>query len=957
MTICSKKLPCFTFVTKNSAANSIDLSDRSGQIIACAEALKGRAEVGAIIGLCFRTGPDLVFWWLGAILAGFRPLILQYPTGKQARSYWQSSIEDTIDRADLTAIIADDAVAQVLSGNHSAFVINQPLPDAVENSTFVLDDFSIIQLSSGTTGFRKAVEFTAGQLHDHVEDFNATLELTEDDTIVSWLPLYHDMGYIACFVMPLILGVPVVMMDPEDWVEDKGLLFSTIEKHRGTVCYMPNFGFEVMSGCEVGDVSSMRFWISCSEPVFESTARKFMKHVGQPEDRFAACYAMAENVFAMTQSTGIRVARLDDEDVVSCGPPIRNVEIKTVDGELWVRSRASITSYMSKESIVDDEGFYPTGDMGHIVDGEIYVTGRKRDLMIQAGKKYYLSTVDAAVNRLVPEARGRVATLEDYDERLATSKAVVLIEAQDFFTRAGHNEIKEKILDDCGLDHVEINFVPPRFLTKTSSGKINRVLSLKHWKQVQDAKGVSLKTDPASDIHREFATLPFDKPAKHVLDSLSETVLRIILSDTGVPFESEWTLNDYLEAVGQNNGQDTEKDQAIRVASLADRRLMRFLKQEHLDEIGLAVGHSIEVEHLCCPPTPILLSDLIFVDYFLPRIEDKEPFTHLVRSVNKLRSSSLVLIDDTAELFFSLSQVYPVLSHRLERTREADLVGLRWQSYARGHDKLPVAVVAGVWIDVEDRAKTIDMLAQYLGIPIYKIATLTSLQEYTRDWDLIELQSLASPGLKPLAPDRIQSFLEGRIRDTRGGVRLVDAQQGDALRLNDLPHFCAQYVDRQNLDLVLEEFESFCIAGSPSSVTYIPKKLDELAKPYFFVASPNKETLEAATDFDCLLMCGPTVRVDIDAPTAFVMGTVEGTGTKNCEEHPEIKDVSFWARNCLVHTSDWYSLSEPVNQSELASQLEAARLDAVEARDQRLAEQAKRREARQERLRNRLFSN
>src|SRR5262249_6891073 len=108
-------------------------------------------------------------------------------------------------------------------------------------------DAAILQMSSGTTGQRKAIRFTLQQIGRHADDYNATLGLSANDRIVSWLPLYHDMGFIACFVMPLLFGVPVAMIDPIDWVHSPGLLFDVIETVGGTLCFLPNFGFEVMS--------------------------------------------------------------------------------------------------------------------------------------------------------------------------------------------------------------------------------------------------------------------------------------------------------------------------------------------------------------------------------------------------------------------------------------------------------------------------------------------------------------------------------------------------------------------------------------------------------------------------------------------------------------------------------------------------------------------------------------
>ncbi|MAN15134.1 MAG: hypothetical protein CL945_10795 [Dinoroseobacter sp.] len=941
--ISSHDLPPLTFVGSDREETVLELSRSAGQILACAEVVKARIGQGQNVGLCFRTGPDLVLWWFGALLAGARPLIMQYPTGKQAKSYWESSVNDTIGRAELELIIADAPTTARLSEHHDALLLNSALPDPLPQTSFVLDDFSIIQLSSGTTGFRKAVEFTSQALRFHAEDYNETLQLAGDDVIVSWLPLYHDMGYVACFVVPLFLGVPVVMTDPEVWVQDKSILFSMIEKYNGTICYMPNFGFEVMCNFAPAKMNSMRYWISCSEPVFERTARKFMAHIGQDEDRFSACYAMAENIFAISQSTGIKTAMIDDVAVVSCGPPIPNVDIKIVDGEIWVRSRSSITSYLSQDSITDEDGYYPTGDMGEVIDGELHVTGRKRDILVQAGKKFMLSTIDGIVNQVVPEARGRVATVEDFDDRLATSKAIVLIEAKDFITRDDHGAVARKILDESGLDHLEVQFVPPRFLTKTSSGKMNRPISLAHWKAVEAAKTRSLAVDVASEIIREFKHLPFDKPIRETLDSLSATVLRIIIGDAGIAYDPDLTLDAYVDAARSAEPQEASSEKVIRIVSIADRRVFKRLTEADMDGLAEDLGIRVEFEHVCLPPTPVLLSEVVFFDYFLPRLEDQTPYSSALRQINLLRSASLILVDDAAELHFSLTQVYPVLSHRMERSPEADLLSFRWQSYTRGHDQLPITAVPGSLIDLADRDTTIKTLSKYLGVPIVRLATVESLREFTGDWEIQEIQSLSGgPGLRPLDGEKLVSHLAAIIRDDRFDIVPVESKSAETLKLNDLPHFCSHYIEQKPLDRVLESFDSFCIAGAASSVAYIPKRLRELGKEFHYVSSPSETALRSVPEFECLLVCGPTMEIEHQGPTACIMGGKHGARMLNVEGDPGLASLYFRKTDFTTDVDEWFHLSAPAGQTRDVSSIAAATRKAGAEREKFFEEREKR---------------
>lgn len=340
--ITSKKLPTFDFIDSKGDVSSVDLSKNIKKIRCCAEAFQGKAESGDVIGICFQNCPDLVYWWLGALLAGLRPLMMQYPTNKQSREYWQSSVTDTLSKTGITSVVCSSEVESRIEEFSPGLAFSSPIRNSKSSKSFVLDDYSIIQLSSGTTGVRKAVEFSSTELHKHSKDFNEVLKLDETDVIVSWLPLYHDMGYVACFVMPLILGVKVAMMDPETWVKDKEILYRTIEKVRGTVCYMPNFGFEVMSKIAAPKMDSMRRWISCSEPVLEGTSKRFIESINSPAEHFSACYAMAENIFAMSMSVGIQTRNINDQSVISNGSAIPGVEIKIIDEEIWIRSPTSL---------------------------------------------------------------------------------------------------------------------------------------------------------------------------------------------------------------------------------------------------------------------------------------------------------------------------------------------------------------------------------------------------------------------------------------------------------------------------------------------------------------------------------------------------------------------------------------------------------------------------------------
>jgi acyl-CoA synthetase (AMP-forming)/AMP-acid ligase II len=868
----------FIFLASDGAEVSLDPDNAaaSARIRAIAAHFRARLPAGCAVGLLYRTEPDLVIAWFAALVAGLRPLVMQYPTRKQSRAYWLDSVRNTVATAGLAGIVADNYCASLDLAQFPNPIAQAELdclpdaaPDAISPDRLVLpDDFTIIQLSSGTTGYRKAMEFTRAALVRHVADYNEVLGLTASDRIVSWLPLYHDMGYIACFVMPILLGIDVVMMDPMDWVKQPELLVTAIERHQATTCYMPNFGFELMARSGMPPLPGMRRWISCSEPVSAATAEKFLRASGAPAEIFRPCYAMAENIFAVTIGVGCRIAEIDGASVVSCGKPIPGVEIKIVEGEIWARSPTSLVRYMGADDIRDPDGYYPTGDLGQFVDGELHVSGRKQDLLIQAGKKFVLSDIDLRLNELRPAVRGRAAAIAVLDERLGTEMPTVLIEALDFFERTDATEIATELKDATGLDQVEVAFVPPRFLTKTSSGKFNRRKSRADWiaaREAQKRSGV-IDRDPVSEIRASFEHAGWDAPVGETLDSLSLTVLRIILDATHVRYQAKLTLNEIVAALQNAPTTKPSTDDGIRIVSLADEFFRTRFTKEHLARLEVEFGCPVSFEHVCLPPSPLLLSDLVFHDYFQPRLE-QEAFSAVSRAMAKLRKASLIITDSAAEMLYLYNQTYTTLSHNLERSPRADLISLRWPDYIRNHHLLPLTVVAGYDIPLEASTATLGKLERYLGVPIFKVATLTSFAPFTSGWDYHP-----NPvSLAAVDTDKMLDHLLEWVKSLSRPLPKRALEPGSRLVVSDMAHFCSHEFSKVAIEKVIDRFDSFCIAGQAASAPYVEKAIERHGKRHIRVPSFAKEVLDGLSDrFECLLICGAIGTPNTEKPVVAV---------------------------------------------------------------------------------------
>jgi acyl-CoA synthetase (AMP-forming)/AMP-acid ligase II len=360
-----------------------------------------------------------------------------------------------------------------------------------------------------------------------IEAYEPAVGLRSDDHIATWLPLYHDMGLVACAIMPAVRGVPVTALSPLHWVTRPAALLRAIDRYRCTLAWMPNFAFEFLaarvrdSQIEGVSLASMRAWINCSEPTLAESHRRFARRYGprgvRPEHLWT-CYAAAEATFAMTQSSDRIppvVERLDREafvargvalrsgdgtgiETMSAGLPLQGTRLRIVDhdgrdlperriGEIAVQSESLFSGYFRRPestAVVLRSGWYYSGDLGYLSDGHLFVTGRKTDLVIIAGRNYYPQDIERVVGEVEGVHDGRVVALGVDDPAIGTQRVVVLAEVDDPALVDDVDlaaRIRETVASrfDCAIDDVRL--VPHMWLLKTSSGKIARAPNLQRY--------------------------------------------------------------------------------------------------------------------------------------------------------------------------------------------------------------------------------------------------------------------------------------------------------------------------------------------------------------------------------------------------------------------------------------------------------------------------------------------
>jgi fatty-acyl-CoA synthase len=487
--------------------------------------------------IILRHTPDLLYSFVGALLGGFIPSILAYPTAKQDPGLYWTSHQRLVERLDSKVIVTyrenDAPLARFVDLNRTDVVLAEDLPTGIEAfgpipefATVKPESVAFLQHTSGTTGLKKGIALSHRAVLRQIEQYGATLRLTPDDLIASWLPLYHDMGLIACFILPLVTGIPVALMDPFEWVYQPDMLFETISRYRATLVWLPNFSFQHL--CQIvgedadHDLSSVRAFINCSEPCKPATFAAFLKtfqHLGVRREQLQTCYAMAETVFAVTQSplgAAVPVLCVDLEEFqktgravpvtkegtgieyLSVGRPLPDMSVQIVDrerrpvadgqvGEIAVSSPYLFSGYYrapSETEAVLQEGWYYTGDLGFLLDGELFVTGRIKDILIVNGRNFYAHDIEFVATRVPEIKKGRAVALGIYND-IVGSEEVVLV-AESLLTdpvqkRELVRRVRELVLSELNLYLRDVHLVPLEWILKTTSGKIDRAENKKKY--------------------------------------------------------------------------------------------------------------------------------------------------------------------------------------------------------------------------------------------------------------------------------------------------------------------------------------------------------------------------------------------------------------------------------------------------------------------------------------------
>ncbi len=487
----------------------------------------GIAE-GDRVALIAETGPEFAALFFGCIYVGAWPVPLPLPTSFGGRDSYVEQLAVQMRSADLALLLhpaqlnemAADAAraADTVALDWDSFAEHParpcPLPQASS------DDIAYLQYSSGSTRFPHGVAVTHGQLLNNLAAHSHGMELIPGDRCVSWLPWYHDMGLVGCFLSPVANQVSADYLKTEDFARRPLAWLDLISRNPGTtLSYSPTFGYDICSRrissqshpADRFDLSRWRVAGNGADMIRPDVMQAFVDAfapAGFKPGAFLPSYGLAEATLAvsiMPPGEGIVVELVAETElsggedradrpqrfraIVNCGKPVRDMRVEIRDeageplperaiGKVWASGPSIMEGYFRDDlatAACMKNGWLDTGDMGYLSEGYVYIVGRAKDMIIINGKNHWPQDIEWAVEQIPGFKPGDIAafsiTMPGGEETPA-----VLVQCRT--TDAGerqrlHDTIRDKVRSITGMNCV-IELVPPRTLPRTSSGKLSR---------------------------------------------------------------------------------------------------------------------------------------------------------------------------------------------------------------------------------------------------------------------------------------------------------------------------------------------------------------------------------------------------------------------------------------------------------------------------------------------------
>ncbi|WP_162532379.1 AMP-binding protein [Candidatus Scalindua japonica] len=477
---------------------------------------KYRLPSGEGVGIFLETSLSAISSIYGIWLAHGVIVSLPLPTRKNDLDYYLFRLRTIINQTNLRFIIAGNVSERMLSKLDVKVTVIQSDQMVKKNKILVnnnyinnSDEVSLIQYTSGSTSSPKGVRLSHNAVANNVESIKECLDLNNKSKALGWLPLSHDMGLIGTVLLPVYSKCEVTLFPPMRFILNPKIWVQLLSKYKITVTIGPNFAYNLCARkfpeelLSTIDLRSLQHCLVGSEPVKSKTLEDFIhkfKKAGLRAESLKPCYGLAENVVAVSifkqecafieephpgsNGNGNR------NQFVSMGKPLQGILVAIMDnsgkllsdnqlGEIAIKGHSLMSGYVGKnpEYTFTKDGWYLTGDLGWKINGQLYIAGRKSDVIIRSGVNYYAHDIENELNDLEGLRQGGIVCFGVTDDEIGTERIIIWVEIH-LSRKAGkyelENEINNRVFKRFGFKPDRIEIFHKRVIPKTSSGKIRR---------------------------------------------------------------------------------------------------------------------------------------------------------------------------------------------------------------------------------------------------------------------------------------------------------------------------------------------------------------------------------------------------------------------------------------------------------------------------------------------------
>jgi fatty-acyl-CoA synthase len=488
--------------------------------------LAGRQAVAVLAGEPVDVARVVQATWL----AGGSVTMLHQPTPRTDLAVWAEDTVRVLRMIDARLVLLGapfEAMAAVLQEQGIAY---RMISDLDSDREFEIvpaaeTDIALLQLTSGSTAEPKAVQISHGNLCANVFDTIAHIECDDDDVMITWLPLFHDMGMVGCLVVPMVYGFELVSVTPSEFLRRPLLWAELMTEYRGTITAAPNFAYAILARqlarAEAGslDLSRMRIAFNGAEPIDPASVEALTTagaRFGLRPTVINCCYGAAESALVISLSPLGDPMVLDIVDALELeknrravpvvgepaaavrrlpllGRAFPTVTVRVVDesgaelgdrevGRLQLRGESVTAGYLTEQGPVaalDEDGWLEIGDEGYRVDGQLVVCGRAKEVIIMAGRNIYPTDIERAAAGVDGVRTGNVAAVRMLaGDGVDRESFAVLVESRLAGDVDAERNLRDavvtRVVAEIDARPATVVVLPPGSLPKTPSGKLRR---------------------------------------------------------------------------------------------------------------------------------------------------------------------------------------------------------------------------------------------------------------------------------------------------------------------------------------------------------------------------------------------------------------------------------------------------------------------------------------------------